>query len=239
MMFCCCNKAFTFIWFGTLMDRYSGISDFRFISGIFGLSYLEHAGIFVSLANFTILPGAFSWHVKSLFMKGQYIYESLLTKYALDVLSLTWFFSSLYLIYLYIVLFLKPARGLFSNSSQTISSSLSSRNSNKLRSFFNVFISSLLTNVPNLLHTKLSIVNTKKSFYNNIDYFVYNSVTNIRGDCNGTSIRRMSTSFFVILTISLIFLVQSSNFFFYSYVDMSWIVDTFCYSNFIVGDFYS
>jgi len=60
MVFCCCNKAFTFIWFGTLMDRYSGISDFRFISGIFGLSFLEHAGVLVSLANFTILPGAFS-----------------------------------------------------------------------------------------------------------------------------------------------------------------------------------
>jgi hypothetical protein len=71
------------------MDRYSGVSDFRFISGIFGLSFLEHAGILVSLANFTILPGAFSWHVKSLFMKGQYVYEGIFVKYALDVLSLT------------------------------------------------------------------------------------------------------------------------------------------------------
>jgi NADH:ubiquinone oxidoreductase subunit 5 (subunit L)/multisubunit Na+/H+ antiporter MnhA subunit len=89
LAFCCCNKAFTFIWFGTLMDRHSGVSDFRFISGAAQLSVLEHAGMLVSLSNFTILPGAFSWHVKSLFLKGSYPFESPFTAYALDVLSLT------------------------------------------------------------------------------------------------------------------------------------------------------
>lgn len=111
MTFCCCNKAFTFIWFGALMDKYAGVSDFRFISGAYTFSWLEHAGLLVSLSNFTIVPGVFSWHVKSLFLKGQYVYESVATKYCLDVLTLTWFFSSLYLIYLYLILFLKPMRG--------------------------------------------------------------------------------------------------------------------------------
>lgn len=38
MTFCCCNKAFTFIWFGALMDKHAGVSDFRFISGAYTLS---------------------------------------------------------------------------------------------------------------------------------------------------------------------------------------------------------
>jgi len=56
------------------------------------------------------MPGVFSWHVKSLFLKGQYNYEYAFTKYSLDILTFTWFFSSLYLIYLYLILFLKPMR---------------------------------------------------------------------------------------------------------------------------------
>jgi NADH:ubiquinone oxidoreductase subunit 5 (subunit L)/multisubunit Na+/H+ antiporter MnhA subunit len=117
MTFCCCNKAFTFIWFGALMDKYAGVSDFRFISGAYTFSWLEHTGLLVSLSNFTIVPGVFSWHVKSLFLKGQYPFEYMLTKYALDVLTFTWFFSSLYLIYLYLVLFLKPMRGIYRSAS--------------------------------------------------------------------------------------------------------------------------
>lgn len=33
LAFCCCNKAFTFVWFGVLMHRFAGVSDFRFIGG--------------------------------------------------------------------------------------------------------------------------------------------------------------------------------------------------------------
>jgi len=58
LTFCCCNKAATFVWFGVFMRRFSGLSDFRFIGGE-SLSWLEHAGIAVSVANFTIMPGAF------------------------------------------------------------------------------------------------------------------------------------------------------------------------------------
>lgn len=89
MTFCCCNKAFTFIWFGALMDRHAGVSDFRFISGAAHMSVTEHAGLAVSVANFTIFPGAFSWHIKALFLRGQYPYENLLAMYAIDVLTLT------------------------------------------------------------------------------------------------------------------------------------------------------
>ena len=60
LAFCCCNKAITFIWFGILMDKYSGISDMRVMSGIHKFSILEHSGILISLCNFTIIPGVFS-----------------------------------------------------------------------------------------------------------------------------------------------------------------------------------
>lgn len=33
LAFCCCNKAFTFVWFGAFMRRHSGASDFRLIAG--------------------------------------------------------------------------------------------------------------------------------------------------------------------------------------------------------------
>lgn len=33
LAFCCCNKAVTFVWFGVLMDRLGGASDFRAIGG--------------------------------------------------------------------------------------------------------------------------------------------------------------------------------------------------------------
>ncbi len=34
LVFCCCNKACTFVWFGVLMRRYSGVSDFRMLAGL-------------------------------------------------------------------------------------------------------------------------------------------------------------------------------------------------------------
>lgn len=33
LAFCCCNKAFTFVWFGVFMRRHSGASDFRLVAG--------------------------------------------------------------------------------------------------------------------------------------------------------------------------------------------------------------
>lgn len=111
LAFCCCNKAFTFVWFGALMHRFAGLSDFRFIGGSASLHWFEHAGLLVALSNFTILPGAFSWHVKALFLKGATPLEPLGSVLALETLQLTWFFSSLYLIALYVALFLRAPQG--------------------------------------------------------------------------------------------------------------------------------
>lgn len=108
LIFSCVNKAFTFVWFGTLMQRYSGASDFRFISGAPLASWAEHAGLCVALANFTIFPGAFSWHVKGLFIRGYPAHHPVFTAAALDTLQLTWLLSSLYMFRLYFALFLRP-----------------------------------------------------------------------------------------------------------------------------------
>lgn len=111
LTFCCCNKAFTFVWFGVLMHHHNGLSDFRFIGGASNLNWFCHAGLAVAVANFTVLPGAFSWHAKSLFMQGlsPWIFSG--AELGLEVLQLTWFFSSLYLFALYVTLFLKPNQG--------------------------------------------------------------------------------------------------------------------------------
>jgi NADH-quinone oxidoreductase subunit L len=58
LTFCCCNKAATFVWFGMFMRRHAGVSDFRVIAGQ-GLTWVEHAGLFLAIANFTVFPGAF------------------------------------------------------------------------------------------------------------------------------------------------------------------------------------
>lgn len=42
------------------MDRSNGVSDFRFLGGQALLAWAEHGGLALSIANFTILPGAFS-----------------------------------------------------------------------------------------------------------------------------------------------------------------------------------
>lgn len=111
LAFCCCNKAFTFVWFGVLMHKHAGLSDFRFVGGASRLAWLEHGGLVVALANFTVLPGAFSWHAKGLFVLGQTPFMPSGAAVGLEVLQLTWFFSSLYLVSLYLTLFLRPTQG--------------------------------------------------------------------------------------------------------------------------------
>jgi NADH:ubiquinone oxidoreductase subunit 5 (subunit L)/multisubunit Na+/H+ antiporter MnhA subunit len=110
LLFCCCNKAFTFVWFGALMRRHAGLSDFRLIGGTSVLTWPEHAGLAVALANFTVWPGAFSWHVKSLFLLGGVGHPACISGLGLEVLQLTWLFSSLYLWALYVAVFLRPTR---------------------------------------------------------------------------------------------------------------------------------
>ena len=106
LTFCCLNKAVTFIWFGNIMNSNNGLSDFRFISSLNIFKQLNHSGFFYSIMNFTIIPGAFSWQIKSTYMVNYFFFSKTnLTLFC--ILTLTWFFSSLYLIYYYIVLFLK------------------------------------------------------------------------------------------------------------------------------------
>lgn len=110
LAFCCCNKAFTFVWFGAFMRRHGGVSDFRMVGGQ-GLSWVEGAGLGAAVANFTVFPGAFCWHVKGLFGQGTLAEVGPGVAVALGLLQITWFFSSLYLWGLFLALFLGPRRG--------------------------------------------------------------------------------------------------------------------------------
>lgn len=109
LAFCCCNKAATFLWFGAFMRRHAGVSDFRVVAGQ-SLTWVEHAGLATAVANFTIFPGAFCWHVKGLFGQGRLAADGVLTEVALGLLQITWFLSSLYLFSLYVILFYGPRR---------------------------------------------------------------------------------------------------------------------------------
>lgn len=111
LIFCCCNKAYTFVWFGAVMQAHHGVSDFRFIATHPRTTWLTHAGLGLAIANSTIAPGAFAWHIKALITTSTPL-TSLSVSWGLEVLQLTWFFSSLYLITLYVTLFLRPLRGL-------------------------------------------------------------------------------------------------------------------------------
>lgn len=111
LIFCCCNKAYTFVWFGAIMQTHHGVSDFRLIATHPRTTWLTHAGLGLAIANSTIAPGAFAWHVKALITTSS-PWATLSTQWGLEVLQLTWFFSSLYLITLYLTVFLRPLRGL-------------------------------------------------------------------------------------------------------------------------------
>ena len=110
LVFCCCNKAFTFVWFGALMQTHHGLSDFRMVPTHPRTTWATHAGLGVGVANATLVPGAFAWHVKSLVTPAA-PWEGAGPELGLEVLQLTWFFSSLYLLALYAALFLRPLRG--------------------------------------------------------------------------------------------------------------------------------
>ena len=109
LAFACCNKAYTFIWLGILMSRWSGLSDFRLIGGA-PLSWEERAGLFVAVSNVTVAPGAFSWHVKALLSRGSLVMERPVWEWGYELLALTWFFSSIYMFALYAALFISPRR---------------------------------------------------------------------------------------------------------------------------------
>ena len=57
LIFCCCNKAFTFVWFGALMQTHHGLSDFRLIPTHPRTTWATHAGLGIGIANATVVPG--------------------------------------------------------------------------------------------------------------------------------------------------------------------------------------
>lgn len=92
------------------MQTHHGVSDFRFIATHPKTTWLTHAGLGLAIANATIAPGAFAWHVKALITTSS-PWTTISAQWGLEVLQLTWFFSSLYLLTLYITVFLRPLRG--------------------------------------------------------------------------------------------------------------------------------
>jgi NADH:ubiquinone oxidoreductase subunit 5 (subunit L)/multisubunit Na+/H+ antiporter MnhA subunit len=111
LIFCCCNKAYTFVWFGALMQTHHGLSDFRLIPVHPRTTWATHTGLAIAIANATVVPGAFAWHIKAIFTPSSPWDDTLAIEMGLEVLQLTWFFSSLYLLTLYATLFLRPLRG--------------------------------------------------------------------------------------------------------------------------------
>ena len=92
------------------MQTHHGVSDFRFIATHPRTTWLTHAGLGLAIANATVAPGAFAWHVKALITTSS-PWGTLSAHWALEILQLTWFFSSLYLLALYVTVFLRPLRG--------------------------------------------------------------------------------------------------------------------------------
>jgi len=104
LIFCCCNKAYIFVWFGSIMEKCSGFSDLRIIGGIHYVFY-EKLGLIISIINSTILPGSFIWHTKSILNRGLLVNEFQLIWLGLEILNLTWFLTTLYLLKLTTYLF--------------------------------------------------------------------------------------------------------------------------------------
>ncbi len=104
LSFCCCNKAAAFVLFGTLMRRFAGISDFRQLAGWGTVAWFELTALYVIIANFTVFPGIFCWHIKGLFLAEVGLSHQGVGLLGLSLLQLTWFLSSLYLHFLYAVL---------------------------------------------------------------------------------------------------------------------------------------
>jgi hypothetical protein len=92
------------------MQTHHGLSDFRLLPTHPRTTWATHAGLGVAAANATVVPGAFAWHLKSVLSPSS-PWSGRGLEFGLEVLQLTWFFSSLYLLALYAALFVRPLRG--------------------------------------------------------------------------------------------------------------------------------
>lgn len=59
LVFCCCNKAVTFVWFGVIMDSNNGVSDLRLLKN-YSFSFFEKSGLLCAIMNSTIGPSSMS-----------------------------------------------------------------------------------------------------------------------------------------------------------------------------------
>lgn len=109
LMFCCLNKALTFVWLGLLMSRLGGLSDLRLIGGSCYHLWVEHAGLALSIAGSSVFPGFFVWNTKALWAQGMASGGLFWPAgIGLNLAMASWALSTLYLGYLYIALFVKP-----------------------------------------------------------------------------------------------------------------------------------
>lgn len=107
LVFCSCNKAIVFVWVGIIMDKSGGVSDIRLI-GSLNYFFFEKSGLICSILSSTIIPGSFGWHVKGLISRGFLLVDSFFFLLAIGLLSLTWFFSSLYLFSIVVRFYVNP-----------------------------------------------------------------------------------------------------------------------------------
>jgi len=110
LIFLCCNKAFTFVWFGVIMDKNCGISDFRLLRNS-NWTFFEKSGLLFALLNSSLLPGSLIWHIKSLLYCGNIYTDVFYKSIGIEIISLTWFFSLIYLIKIFYFIFFLSNRG--------------------------------------------------------------------------------------------------------------------------------
>lgn len=84
------------------------MSDFRLLRSS-QLLIVERAGLLTAVANSTIAPGAFAWHVKGLASRGAIASDGITFTIGVESLALTWFLSSLYLSRLMAAIFAAPS----------------------------------------------------------------------------------------------------------------------------------
>ncbi len=136
LVFVCCNKAFTFIWFGVVMDKNGGVSDIRVYKNL-KLNIFEKLGLTFSTLNSTISLGSINWQIKGLLSKGLLVYDSNSIVLGLEILNITWFLSSIYLIKLYLSLFSLTYKG--ANSVKILNNKLNLFLVNKVNSRYFFF----------------------------------------------------------------------------------------------------
>lgn len=70
------------------MQTHHGLSDFRLLPTHPRTTWVTHAGLGLAIANATVAPGAFAWHVKALLTTSS-PWATASAQWGLEVLQLT------------------------------------------------------------------------------------------------------------------------------------------------------